>query len=84
MVIETFKIVNDFAPSHLSNIFEMSQIHMICVAKVDLFSPKWTQHKMDWKRLSNMDPIFEIYVRRFGFSQPKQTYRKWNIFKSVH
>ena len=31
--------------------------------KADLFSQKWTQHHMDWNRLSTMDPIFGIYFR---------------------
>ena len=63
MVIEIFKIVKEFAPVIYQPYLKCLKVHMICVIKADLFSQKWTQHHMDWNRLSTMDPIFGIYFR---------------------
>ena len=61
MVIETFRIVNDFTPVICQPYLKCLKVHMICMTKADLLSQKWTQHYMDWNRLSIMDPIFGIY-----------------------
>ena len=48
------KIVNDFAPSYLSAIFEMSQSPYDMHDKSRLVQPKVNSTSMEWNRLSTM------------------------------
>ena len=58
-----FSPLHTFKPVIYQPYFKCLKVHMICMIKADLFSQKWTQHHMDWNRLSTMDPIFGIYFR---------------------